>query len=49
MKMFQRNLKTKRKRMKRIIIPQEDKAGLPDSEQHLQSSQNAQSPRLNQL
>lgn len=35
--------------MKIITIPQEDKAGLPDSEQYLQSSQNAQSPRLNRL
>lgn len=35
--------------MKTVEIPQEDKDVLLDSEQHLQSSQNAQNPRLNQL
>lgn len=35
--------------MKRVDIPREDKDVSRDSEQHPRSSQNAQSPRLNQL
>lgn len=41
-------LKIKGKKIKRVTIPQEDKGKSQDSEQHLQLSQNAQHPRLNQ-